>query len=613
MGQPRRWRTCGWASSKRRRRRSSGRWQLAPDNADIVLLAGRMEAARRPARRRDRAAAACGTARTARRFAPAAPWPRSSSAPAAPTTSSEALRDARRDARARPGQLAACIVERARIAARRADYTRLDDRWRGCGRSRRDGRRSRSSSSRTCSAPPRPASSQDAARASNLLRNVLARVPTFIESLADVRTPTELIAEPLETLRRAWSPPPATPAPPDTRAGLPAPTRRLAVTPVALASRPGSFGARLGPRLRCVRHLRDRLATSAGRAGCCCRAREGHVHRAATPAGASPVDCRRRLGRRRRDGRRPRPRRRRARRAIRSSCATTATARGAPWRRSPASPARGRSPGPTSIGDADPDAVFLDAGGTAARLRQPAGRRLSRESPIADARRASPPIADRRPRRRRLRSTSSPCGSNGAIERLSPPARRSRRGGDGRRRPGQLAGVDDRPRRSPDCRRSRQQRRRRSGRGGRRGVAHLAGRRARHALQPLAAHPEGEVLGGGRCQRRRPARPGGQRAGRRAGSFIGQRPRPATTGRSIRPRAQQSAGDQRINSFGVGGEIEVRSGLLRAEAAAHRTAGARRPRYAHRRSTSPASSGPTACRRPSSASAWTTASSPSSG
>jgi hypothetical protein len=30
----------------------------------------------------------------------------------------------------------------------------------------------------------------------------------------------------------------------------------------------------------------------------------------------------------------------------------------------------------------------------------------------------------------------------------------------------------------------------------------------------------------------------------------------------IRPRAQQQAGDQRINSFGVGGEIQVRSGLL---------------------------------------------------
>jgi len=31
---------------------------------------------------------------------------------------------------------------------------------------------------------------------------------------------------------------------------------------------------------------------------------------------------------------------------------------------------------------------------------------------------------------------------------------------------------------------------------------------------------------------------------------------------TIRPRARQSTGDQRINSFGIGGEIEVRSGLL---------------------------------------------------
>jgi hypothetical protein len=30
----------------------------------------------------------------------------------------------------------------------------------------------------------------------------------------------------------------------------------------------------------------------------------------------------------------------------------------------------------------------------------------------------------------------------------------------------------------------------------------------------------------------------------------------------VRPRAQQTAGDQRINSFGIGGEVEVRSGLL---------------------------------------------------
>ena len=30
----------------------------------------------------------------------------------------------------------------------------------------------------------------------------------------------------------------------------------------------------------------------------------------------------------------------------------------------------------------------------------------------------------------------------------------------------------------------------------------------------------------------------------------------------IQPRAKQAVGDQRINSFGIGGEIEIRSGLL---------------------------------------------------
>ena len=51
----------------------------------------------------------------------------------------------------------------------------------------------------------------------------------------------------------------------------------------------------------------------------------------------------------------------------------------------------------------------------------------------------------------------------------------------------------------------------------------------------------------------------------------------------IRPRAQPTAGDQRINSFGVGGDIEVRSGLLVAEAGDRRPAGAFRPRHAHER------------------------------
>ena len=44
-------------------------------------------------------------------------------------------------------------------------------------------------------------------------------------------------------------------------------------------------------------------------------------------------------------------------------------------------------------------------------------------------------------------------------------------------------------------------------------------------------------------------------------AMIGQSPR-GYHWQVIRPRATQAAGDQRINSFGVGGEIEIRSGLL---------------------------------------------------
>ena len=40
---------------------------------------------------------------------------------------------------------------------------------------------------------------------------------------------------------------------------------------------------------------------------------------------------------------------------------------------------------------------------------------------------------------------------------------------------------------------------------------------------------------------------------------------------AIRPRAAQTTGDQRINSFGIGGEMEIRAGLTRAKTISHRT------------------------------------------
>ena len=54
----------------------------------------------------------------------------------------------------------------------------------------------------------------DAVRATTFLRNVLAPVPAFRESLAAVRTPTELIAEPFDRFL-ALMPPPAQPSPAD--------------------------------------------------------------------------------------------------------------------------------------------------------------------------------------------------------------------------------------------------------------------------------------------------------------------------------------------------------------------------------------------------------------
>ena len=50
---------------------------------------------------------------------------------------------------------------------------------------------------------------------------------------------------------------------------------------------------------------------------------------------------------------------------------------------------------------------------------------------------------------------------------------------------------------------------------------------------------------------------------------------------AIRPRAVTATGDQRINSFGVGGEVEVRTGLARPEAGHRRAGRALRPWRSH--------------------------------
>ena len=76
----------------------------------------------------------------------------------------------------------------------------------------------------------------------------------------------------------------------------------------------------------------------------------------------------------------------------------------------------------------------------------------------------------------------------------------------------------------------------------------------------------------------------------------------------LRPRAATATGDQRINSFGIGGEIEIRSGLARRRSRSSlRRSRALRPRRGRRRPTSCASSGRTACSSRSSTRAADTA------
>lgn len=185
---------------------------LAPDNPSVVLLGGRMEAARG---RLDegiallRRAAQLEATGVRARAALAEELERAGGA----ANEDEALR-VLDDVLQRAPSNVSIIVERARIAAKRADFARLNDSltrlqplaaaWPPIAIEQMQNLQ------RAASAEAQ----QDAARASNLLRNVLARVPTFIESLVAVRTPAELVADPIEVYI-ALAAPPSTPAAPD--------------------------------------------------------------------------------------------------------------------------------------------------------------------------------------------------------------------------------------------------------------------------------------------------------------------------------------------------------------------------------------------------------------
>jgi hypothetical protein len=112
-----------------------------------------------------------------------------------------------------PDNLAA-LVERARIAARRGDVDRLAASRAAIAPRAGDLSAQAREYFAAFETAVEAGAFDDAARATTFLWNVLAQVPAFQESLASVRTPVELIAEPLDRFL-VLAPPPARPAPAD--------------------------------------------------------------------------------------------------------------------------------------------------------------------------------------------------------------------------------------------------------------------------------------------------------------------------------------------------------------------------------------------------------------
>ena len=203
---------------------------LAPNRADILLLASRLGSARgnvdASVTLLRRATAADATDLRAR-FALVEELDRAGQADAGdevPRLLDDLLRQA-------PSNLAV-VVERARLAARRADAARARDsvmrletlsaEWPPIALEQLAGLRQAVAASQWT----------DAVRSAALLRNVLARVPAFGEGLGQVRTPAELVGQPL-TRFVALAVPMSRPSAPDTA---------LSFTPEALGAVDGLSG-----------------------------------------------------------------------------------------------------------------------------------------------------------------------------------------------------------------------------------------------------------------------------------------------------------------------------------------------------------------------------------
>ena len=185
---------------------------LAPRSSDVVFLQGRLETSRG---RLDegiahyRRAVELDAGNMRARYALAEEIERAGG----PNADAEAQREFESILKARPGNLAA-LLERARLSAKRSDASALDDAVRTLSQHAAGWPPAAVEQYRALQAAVASRNFQDAARDVAFLRNVLVRATVFRESLAAVRTPTELIAEPFERFLALPSPT-SNPSPPD--------------------------------------------------------------------------------------------------------------------------------------------------------------------------------------------------------------------------------------------------------------------------------------------------------------------------------------------------------------------------------------------------------------
>jgi tetratricopeptide (TPR) repeat protein len=185
---------------------------LAPDNSDLVLLAARMETARGRLDEgvaRLREAVKLDSRGLRARFALAEELSRLSNAEA--DAEAQMLLD---ELATRAPNNLAIHLERARLAARRRDAQRLRESVEAIGRDATSWSAQAREQLAVVQTIAAGGNFDEAPRATTILRNVLAPVPAFSESLIAVRTPAELIAEPFDRFLVLASPP-ATPAPSD--------------------------------------------------------------------------------------------------------------------------------------------------------------------------------------------------------------------------------------------------------------------------------------------------------------------------------------------------------------------------------------------------------------